>query len=165
MAYCIKCGKTAPVSQLQGDLCSACADGQEEPSPFGMTYTEQGSDNADMPAPNDREEEQRPPVLTTETHLDAPIQCCGIAVESRVFGINVLKDFVAAIKDKTGGRIRSIEGSIADAIESIEKDLAKQCTKERYAGVVGLRFEHNYVPGDKSVLTVVATGTFFRYYH
>ena len=99
--------------------------------------------------------------VTTETMLtnidgnSLVVKRLGIVTSERVYGLNVIKDFFAGIKDLIGGRVWSIEEPLHEGKIEVIEELQKKAYLLGANAVIGLSIEHS----SSSVLSISAIGT------
>ncbi|WP_323584695.1 YbjQ family protein [Aliarcobacter butzleri] len=102
--------------------------------------------------------------VTTETIISEPIEKrFGIVSSQCVYGLNILKDIFASIRNIVGGRVQSIEEALEKANNEIIEDLKIKAYLENANAVIGVKIEHTYNnTNNGSILSVFATGTLVK---
>lgn len=77
-----------------------------------------------------------------------------------VYGINIVKDFFAGIRDIVGGNVKSIEKSLRDARNHVMNDIKKQAFELDGDAVIAINIEHAY---GGSMVSMFATGTVVKF--
>jgi len=100
-------------------------------------------------------------MLTTETNIDIKIDKRIDLISSEcIYGINLVKDFFAGIRNVVGGNIESLEKSLKDAKNEVTVDLKEQAYNLGGDAVIGVKIEHTYNnAGGGSIMSVFAIGT------
>ena len=97
---------------------------------------------------------------TTPTLEGNPIrQYLGVVTAESIVGANVVKDFMANVRDFFGGRSGAYEGVLIEARETVLKELEERASRMGANAVVGISFDYEAVGGSGSMLMVVASGT------
>lgn len=97
---------------------------------------------------------------TTPTLEGNPIrQYLGVVTAESIVGANVVKDFMANVRDFFGGRSGAYEGVLIEAREIVLKELEERASRMGANAVVGISFDYEAVGGSGSMLMVVASGT------
>ncbi len=84
----------------------------------------------------------------------------GTVSATTVYGANFMKDFMASLSDKLGGRARGYENAMQAAVEGSFKQLAIQAKDLGGNAVLNIRLSTN-VTG-RGVMIATATGTAVR---
>ncbi|WP_152058852.1 YbjQ family protein [Aliarcobacter butzleri] len=102
--------------------------------------------------------------VTTETMISEPIEKrFGIVSSQCVYGLNIVKDIFASIRNIVGGRVQSIEEALEKANNEIIEDLKIKAYLENANAVIGIKIEHTYNNANNgSILSVFATGTLVK---
>lgn len=77
-----------------------------------------------------------------------------------IYGVNVLADLAAGVRDLVGGRSTGLQKKIAEARRQVMRDLREEAHRLGANGIIAATFEHAEI-GDKGgfMLMVTATGT------
>ncbi len=102
--------------------------------------------------------------ITTETTTDLEIdKRIEVISAQRIYGVNIIKDIFAQIRDIVGGRINSLETVLNDAHQDIVMELKEKAYQFGGDGVIGLKIDHTYNNANTgSILSVFATGTVIK---
>ena len=102
--------------------------------------------------------------VTTETSIDLPIEMrIEVISAQRIYGINIIKDIFAFIRDIVGGRVNSLEEALNNAHDEIVIDLKEKASLCGGNAIIGLKIEHTYNNANNgSILSVFGTGTVIR---
>ncbi len=108
-----------------------------------------------------RNQEKKDFFVTTETSIDLPIEKrIEVISAQRIYGINLIKDIFALIRDIVGGRVNSLETALNTAHDEIIIDLKEKAYQYGGNAIIGLKVEHTYNNANNgSILSVYATGT------
>ena len=94
-------------------------------------------------------------MITTENIVDIPIEeRIEIVFAEYVYGLNVLKDFFAGIRDVVGGRVASVEKPIHDTNQKIIEEMKMKAIALGGDAVIGLKIDYQTGGGFISVLAV-----------
>ena len=115
----------------------------------------------DLERLNIRNQEKKDFFVTTETSIDLPIEKrIEVISAQRIYGINLIKDIFALIRDIVGGRVNSLETALNTAHDEIIIDLKEKAYQYGGNAIIGLKVEHTYNNANNgSILSVYATGT------
>jgi len=85
----------------------------------------------------------------------------GIVTGEVVLGINFMKDWVASLKDKFGGRVFDYENAIKEGEKKAILTMIERAQKAGANAVVGVKFDHEVLSprGKGTVIAVMASGT------
>ena len=96
-------------------------------------------------------------MITTETSIDIPIEeRIEVIFSEYVYGLNIVKDFFASIRDVVGGRVKSIEQPIQDTNQKIIKEMKEKAYILSGNAVIGLKIDYSTYTG---IISIVAVGT------
>lgn len=83
---------------------------------------------------------------TTPTLEGNPIrQYLGVVTAESIVGANVVKDFMANVRDFFGGRSGAYEGVLIEAREIVLKELEERASRMGANAVVGISFDYEAV--------------------
>ncbi|MCJ7450815.1 MAG: YbjQ family protein [Candidatus Nanohaloarchaeota archaeon QJJ-9] len=85
----------------------------------------------------------------------------GVVSGEAVMGANVVKDFLAGIRDVVGGRSESYEKEILKGRKEAVKDISARAEEEGADAVVGVGFDYEEIR--EGVLWITVTGTAVRF--
>jgi len=79
-------------------------------------------------------------ILTIE-HIEGfeVVEYCGFVHGSAIFGANIMKDFMASLADRVGGRARGYERALGAAMDKALLDMAKDAKKLGAEAIVSVR--------------------------
>jgi len=97
---------------------------------------------------------------TTPTIEGHPIQeYKGVVTGETIIGANILKDFMARIRDVFGGRSNSYEKVLREAKDTALSELAENARQLGANAVVGIDIDYETVGESGSMLMVAVSGT------
>ncbi len=97
---------------------------------------------------------------TTPTIEGHPIQeYKGVVTGETIIGANILKDFMAGIRDIFGGRSNSYEKVLREAKDTVLSELAENARQLGANAVVGIDIDYETVGQSGSMLMVAVSGT------
>jgi uncharacterized protein YbjQ (UPF0145 family) len=108
------------------------------------------------------EDNARKVILTTAPNLEGyrVVETLEIITAECVFGMNILRDVFAGLRDVFGGRSESSQKVLSDARKTCLKELKKEAAEIGAHAVIGVDLNYNeFSGGGKSMLFLVATGT------
>lgn len=101
-------------------------------------------------------------LTTTSTLQDKKItNYYGIVSGESVIGANIVKDFLAGIRDIVGGRSGSYERVLKQAKEDAIREMTQQAASFGANAVIGIDLDYETVGG--SMLMVTASGTAVKF--
>ncbi|GAB1474793.1 heavy metal-binding domain-containing protein [Bacteroidota bacterium] len=101
-------------------------------------------------------------ITTTSTLQGKEIeQYIGLVSGESVIGANIIKDFMAGIRDIVGGRSGSYERVLKEAKEDAIREMTAQATSLGANAVIGVDLDYETIGG--TMLMVTAAGTAVRY--
>ncbi len=101
-------------------------------------------------------------ITTTSTLQGKEIeQYIGLVSGESVIGANIIKDFMAGIRDIVGGRSGSYERVLKEAKEDALREMTAQATALGANAVIGVDLDYETIGG--TMLMVTAAGTAVRY--
>lgn len=84
----------------------------------------------------------------------------GIVTAECVFGMNLFRDFFAAVRDVFGGRSDATQKVLRDARETCLRELKEEALSRGANAVIAVNLDYSEFSGDgKSMLFLVASGT------
>jgi len=97
---------------------------------------------------------------TTPTIEGHPIrQYMGVVTGETIIGANIVKDFMAGIRDIVGGRSASYEHVLMEARETSLNEMAQRAAAMGANAVVGIDIDYETVGQGGSMLMVATSGT------
>jgi uncharacterized protein YbjQ (UPF0145 family) len=101
-------------------------------------------------------------VTTTDTIQNQSVKTyLGIVTAEVVFGTNILKDFLAGIRDTLGGRTGSYEKVFEKGQQQAIEELKQRAQKLNADAVIGIEIDTGTISLDNKgvLLLITATGT------
>lgn len=100
-------------------------------------------------------------ILTTTPSLDGHrIQdYLGIVTGEAIIGANIVKDFLAGIRDIVGGRSGAYEEALRRAREEALREMAAEASARGAAAVVGVDLDYEVLGSGNGMLMVTVSGT------
>jgi uncharacterized protein YbjQ (UPF0145 family) len=83
----------------------------------------------------------------------------GVVTGETIIGANVIKDFLAGIRDFVGGRSGSYESVLREAKDTSLKEMAERAQFMGANAVVGIDIDYETVGANGSMLMVATSGT------
>lgn len=87
----------------------------------------------------------------------------GIVTGEAILGANIVKDFLAGIRDIVGGRSGAYEKELRKAREIALEELREEAQRLGANAVIGIDLDYETVGQGGSMLMVTASGTAIRY--
>jgi len=102
-------------------------------------------------------------LLTTTSTLQGKEieQYYGLVSGESIIGANIIKDFMAGIRDIVGGRSGSYERVLREAKEDAIREMTAQATSLGANAIIGIDLDYETIGG--TMLMVTAAGTAVRY--
>ena len=83
-------------------------------------------------------------VVTTETHIDVPIEKrLGVVSAEVVFGLNIFKDIFSAFSDFFGGRNKSLQNALKEAKELVLSELRREAASLNADAIIAVDFDYS----------------------
>ncbi len=100
-------------------------------------------------------------LLTTTPLIEGrPVQrYLGVVTSETIIGANVVRDFMAGVRDFFGGRSSSYEEVLRQAKQEALRELEEEAAKLGANAIVGIDLDYETVGASGSMLMVVASGT------
>lgn len=100
-------------------------------------------------------------IVTTTPNIEGKriIRYCGVVAGEAILGANVLKDFLAGIRDIVGGRSGTYERELQKAREIALKELEQRAAEAGANAVVGVDLDFEVLGQGNGMLMVSASGT------
>ena len=101
-------------------------------------------------------------MLTTETSIHGNViaERLGIVTAECAFGMNLLKDLFAGVRDIVGGRSKSTQKVLRDSRETVLAELRNEAYLLDADAVIAIDLDYSeFSGGGKSMLFIVASGT------
>ena len=102
-------------------------------------------------------------LLTTTSTIEGKVieQYYGMVSGETIIGANIVRDFLAGIRDIVGGRSGSYEQVLKEAIEEAIREITAQAHAMGANAIIGIDLDYETVGG--TMLMVTAAGTAVRY--
>ena len=100
-------------------------------------------------------------ILTTTPKIEGyPIrEYKGIVSGETIIGANLLKDFMAGIRDIVGGRSSSYERVLRQAKDTSMQEMAERAQALGANAIIGIDIDYETIGKDNSMLMVATSGT------
>lgn len=100
-------------------------------------------------------------ILTTTPKIEGyPIrEYKGIVTGETIIGANLLKDFMAGIRDIVGGRSSSYERVLRQAKDTSMQEMAERAQALGANAIIGIDIDYETIGKDNSMLMVATSGT------
>ncbi|HJG88271.1 heavy metal-binding domain-containing protein [Barnesiella viscericola] len=86
----------------------------------------------------------------------------GVVTGETIIGANVMRDFMAGIRDFFGGRSGAYEEVLREAKDTALEEMAQEAQRLGANAVVGIDLDYETVGGSGSMLMVTCSGTAVR---
>ena len=83
----------------------------------------------------------------------------GVVTGETIIGANLLKDFMAGIRDIVGGRSSSYERVLRQAKDTSMQEMAERAQALGANAIVGIDIDYETIGKDNSMLMVATSGT------
>jgi len=83
----------------------------------------------------------------------------GLVSGEVIFGMNVLKDFGASLRDFFGGRTNSYEQAMLEGRETAQKEMVQRAQKMGANAIAGVSFGYETMGSGNSMIMVAISGT------
>ena len=100
-------------------------------------------------------------ILTTTPQIEG-YQICeykGVVTGETIIGANILKDFMAGIRDIVGGRSAGYEKVLREAKDSSLREMMERAQQMGANAIVGIDIDYETIGGSGSMLMVATSGT------
>lgn len=100
-------------------------------------------------------------IITTTPGLEGhPIrEYLGIVTGEAIIGANIIKDFLAGIRDIVGGRSGAYEQALRTAREEALREMADEAQARGATAIVGVDLDYEVLGSGNGMLMVSASGT------
>ncbi len=100
-------------------------------------------------------------ILSTTPHIEGYSirEYKGIVTGETIIGANLLKDFMAGIRDIVGGRSSSYEKVLRQAKETAMNEMMQRAQAMGANAIVGIDIDYETIGKDNSMLMVATSGT------
>lgn len=86
----------------------------------------------------------------------------GVVTGETIIGANVMRDFLAGIRDFFGGRSGAYEEVLREAKDTALEEMSREAQRLGANAVVGIDLDYETVGGSGSMLMVTCSGTVVR---
>ena len=87
----------------------------------------------------------------------------GVVTGETIIGANVMRDFLAGIRDFFGGRSGAYEEVLREAKNTALEEMSREAQRLGANAVVGIDLDYETVGGSGSMLMVTCSGTAVRF--
>ena len=103
-------------------------------------------------------------LMTTTPSVEGKqiVRYLGVVTGETIIGANVVRDFLAGVRDFFGGRSGSYEAVLREAKDTALEEMARQAEALGANAVVGIDLDYETVGGSGSMLMVTCSGTAVR---
>lgn len=99
-------------------------------------------------------------VSTTPTLEGRPVrEYLGVVTGETIVGANIIKDFLATVRDIVGGRSAAYEKALHDAREQAIREMAERAREMGADAVVGMDLDYEVLGAGNGMLMVTCAGT------
>lgn len=100
-------------------------------------------------------------IITTTNTIDGRriSEYKGIVTGEAIIGANIVKDFLAGIRDIVGGRAGAYEASLREAREEALREMASEAKDRGADAVVAVDLDYEVLGSNNGMLMVSASGT------
>ncbi len=99
-------------------------------------------------------------ISTTSTIEGRPVkEYKGIIFGETIIGANIIKDFLAGIRDIIGGRSGSYEKVMMEARETSIREMRERAENMGANAIIGVKVDYETMGSNNGMLMVVASGT------
>ena len=99
-------------------------------------------------------------LTTTNTIEGQPVkEYLGIVSGETIIGANIIRDFMAGIRDIVGGRSTAYEESLREAKTTALREMEEEATARGANAIIGIDLDYETVGQGGSMLMVTASGT------
>lgn len=103
-------------------------------------------------------------IVTTTPTLDGYTitEYLGIVTGEAIIGANIVKDFLAGIRDIVGGRSAAYEDALRSAREEALREMSQEAQERGADAVIGVDLDYEVLGSANGMLMVSASGTAVR---
>ena len=103
-------------------------------------------------------------IITTTPALEGytVTEYLGIVTGEAIIGANIVKDFLAGIRDIVGGRAGAYEQALRAAREEALREMAQEARERGADAIVGVDLDYEVLGTGNGMLMVSASGTAVR---
>jgi uncharacterized protein YbjQ (UPF0145 family) len=103
-------------------------------------------------------------IVTTTPTLDGYTitEYLGIVTGEAIIGANIVKDFLAGIRDIVGGRAAAYEDALRTAREEALREMSQEARERGADAVIGVDLDYEVLGSANGMLMVTTSGTAVR---
>lgn len=100
-------------------------------------------------------------IITTTPSIEGKqvIRYLGVVTGETIFGMNVVRDFFASIRDIVGGRAKSYEEVLARAKDEALAEMTERAKALGANAILSVSLDYESIGGSGSMLMVTCSGT------
>lgn len=100
-------------------------------------------------------------IITTTNGVDGrPVSdYLGVVTGEAIIGANIVRDFLAGVRDIVGGRSGSYEEALRTAREEALREMSEEATGRGADAIVGVDIDYEVLGKNNGMLMVSASGT------
>ncbi len=100
-------------------------------------------------------------IITTTPQIEGrPVrEYLGVVTGETIVGANILKDFLATVRDIVGGRSAAYERALHDAREQAIREMAERAQERGADAVLGMDLDYEVLGAGNGMLMVTCAGT------
>jgi uncharacterized protein YbjQ (UPF0145 family) len=87
------------------------------------------------------------------------VKYLGVVAGEAILGVNIMRDFVASLKDIVGGRAETYEVELRRGRETALREMSAAAQALGANAIVGVDFDYEYISLSVGMLMVTASGT------
>lgn len=100
-------------------------------------------------------------IITTTTQIEGrPVrEYLGVVTGETIVGANILKDFLASVRDIVGGRSAAYERALHDAREQAIREMAERALERGADAILAMDLDYEVLGAGNGMLMVTCAGT------
>lgn len=100
-------------------------------------------------------------IISTTSTLDGyrVVRYLGLVSGEAIMGANIIRDFMAGIRDVIGGRSAAYEESLREAKDLAIQEMVEQARSRGANAVIGVDLDYENIGSNGSMMMVTAAGT------
>lgn len=100
-------------------------------------------------------------IITTTTQIEGrPVrEYLGVVTGETIVGANILKDFLATVRDIVGGRSAAYEKALHDAREQAIREMAERAKERGADAVLAMDLDYEVLGANNGMMMVTCAGT------
>ena len=156
MGMCKSCGKVFSVVEMTDGLCKTCV-------PTEIIELNQNKKAKIEDFEKNKFKILQSIIVTSETSIDNVEKRIDFVSTQCVYGLNIIKDLFAGVRNIVGGRVKSIEDPIEEAKNTIIETFKEKAYFAGGNAVIGIKIEHTYNnAGAANMVSILGTGTIVK---